>query len=108
MIDDKTNIIIQELLKDIKQKYSDFCGIYLFGSRARGDFQEDSDYDLAIIFNRKIDIETKKYIRSRINKLMVKYEIIIDNPFLNYYDLIEPVTPLRENIKKEGIFYEAA
>ena len=41
--------IIEELKAELKSKYPDFKGIYLFGSHARGDFNEDSDYDLIII-----------------------------------------------------------
>ena len=108
MITDKTNKIIKVLLEEIKQKYPDFLGVYLFGSRARSDFHEDSDYDLAIIFSRQIDSQLKREISSIIALIMVEYDVIIDNPVLNYKDLIEPITPLRENIKKEGIFYAAA
>jgi uncharacterized protein len=108
MPDNKTNKIIKELLEELKQKYSDFRGIYLFGSRARGNFYEDSDYDLAIIFNRKPDSQLKREISHIIAMVMIEYQVIIDNPVLDFNDLIEPVTPLRENIKKEGIFYEAA
>ena len=41
----KTDIenIINEIKEELKQKYSDFRGLYLFGSRARGDFNENSD-----------------------------------------------------------------
>jgi uncharacterized protein len=108
MSDNNTNKIIQELLVELKEKYSDFRGIYLFGSRARGDYNKDSDYDLAIIFDRKIDTKLKREISRIIACLMVKYQIIVDNPVMDMNDLIEPITPLRENIKNEGIFYEAA
>ncbi|MCX6155048.1 MAG: nucleotidyltransferase domain-containing protein [Candidatus Kapabacteria bacterium] len=108
MVEEKTEKIIHELIDEIKQKYPDFRGIYLFGSRARGDFREDSDYDLAIIFNRNLKEKLKREVRNIIFTLMIKYNVIIDNPFLNNIDLTEPITPLRENIKYEGIFYEAA
>ena len=108
MIEDKTNKIINELLNELKGKYPDFRGIYLFGSRARGDFNEYSDYDLAMIFNRDVDRKLKNEVRSNISRVMIENDIIIDNPFLIYNDIIEPVTPLNENIKNEGIFYEAA
>lgn len=108
MIDNKTKEIINKILGILKQKYPDFRGIYLFGSRARGNFHSDSDYDLAIIFNRKVESEIKREISGIIAIIMMEYEVIIDNPVLNYQDILNPITPLRENIKNEGIFYEAA
>ena len=33
--------------------------IFLFDSRARGDFDEESDYDILIILNEEISIENK-------------------------------------------------
>jgi len=39
---------LKQLLEDIRKLYRD-AKIYLFGSRARGDFDKDSDYDLIIV-----------------------------------------------------------
>jgi predicted nucleotidyltransferase len=108
MIDELTKNITQELINDIKFQYSDFIGLYLFGSRARGDSNIYSDYDIAFVFKEKIDFFKKREIRSIICKIMLKYNVIIDNPFLNNENLLYPDTPLIENILKEGIFFEAA
>ena len=52
--------IIDELKAELKSKYPDFRGIYLFGSRARGDFQNDSDYDLAFISTGRLIGDLRK------------------------------------------------
>ena len=40
--------------KNIKDKFPNILeGIWLFGSRARGDFSEHSDYDFLIVFKEK-------------------------------------------------------
>lgn len=65
--------IINEIKAELKSNYPDFRGIYLFGSRARGDYQIDSDYDLAFVFDRKIDWKFKDEIRRLTSRKMVKY-----------------------------------
>lgn len=55
--------------------------IILFGSRARGDFKEDSDWDLLIIVKDEFTREEKKRLISNIYKQLARlensYEIII-------------------------------
>ncbi|KJJ85158.1 Nucleotidyltransferase domain protein [Candidatus Omnitrophus magneticus] len=34
--------------------------IFLFGSRARGDFREDSDWDFMVLLNEEITFKEKK------------------------------------------------
>jgi uncharacterized protein len=98
--------IINEIKDTLKSKYSDFKGIYLFGSYARGDFNQDSDIDLAIVFDRKIDWKFEEEITSVICKYEREYDIFIDNHTLNSYDLVEPITPFRYNVVNEGIYYD--
>jgi uncharacterized protein len=106
MTDTKTEKIINELKAELKAKYPDFKGIYLFGSRARGDYHEDSDYDLAIIFDKELDWRFKDEVRKIISKLMILHNVIIDNPFFNSKDISYPINPITEKIKYEGIYYE--
>jgi len=99
------NIIISDILDNIKKKYSDLYGLYLFGSHARNDSNSDSDLDIAVIFHRQIDAGLKKEISDIMALIMTKYDVIIDNPVFTYDDIQNPATPLRENIKNEGVFY---
>ena len=105
MQDNLTEKLISELKAELKSKYPDFRGIYLFGSRARGDYNEDSDYDLALIFDRVIDWKLKNKMSSLISNYMIKYNVVVDNPILSYSDISTPNTPLIENIKNDGIYY---
>ena len=45
--------IIYELNSELREKYNDFVGITFFGSRYRGDFSEESDFDIVIMFSKK-------------------------------------------------------
>lgn len=105
-MDSKTEEIINELIKEIRKVNNNFSGIYLFGSRARGDNNTDSDYDLAVIFNTKLDSTSKSYIRDIISDIMVKNDVLIDNPFVIKSDLENRIMPLYDNILNEGIYYE--
>lgn len=49
---------IEEKLKDIGNKYN-IDSIGIFGSRARGDFRKDSDYDIFIIGKISLSDELK-------------------------------------------------
>mgnify|MGYP000418548217 CR=1 FL=1 len=53
--------IIKSIIVEIAKKYN--IGIYkiiLFGSRARGDYTEDSDWDILLVTEGKIDKKTKR------------------------------------------------
>lgn len=47
--------------------------ILLFGSRARGDFMEGSDWDIMIILEKPVDARTKKEIWFDIYKKLREY-----------------------------------
>ncbi|MBM4175072.1 MAG: nucleotidyltransferase domain-containing protein [Ignavibacteria bacterium] len=98
-------IIIKEISSPLKSKYSDFEGIYFFGSRASGSHEEDSDYDLLFAFGREIDWKFEKEITAVIYDFMLEYDVIIDCKIYSHSEILDPVTPFRENVKKEGIFY---
>ncbi|MGQ9638812.1 MAG: nucleotidyltransferase domain-containing protein [Thermodesulfobacteriota bacterium] len=71
------NIIKEELAKrGIK-----VIKIILFGSRARGDFQDDSDWDLMVIVDKDLQPHKSREITGEIYRLLAKlednYEIII-------------------------------
>lgn len=86
--------VIQEIIR-LAQKYN-VEKVILFGSRARGDYKERSDIDLAFFggqssnFSLSIDEETST---------LLQFDVI---------DLNKPIrTELLESIKKEGmLLYE--
>jgi len=63
----KTEIkkIILEILYSMKISIKD---IILFGSRARGDYKKNSDWDILIIVKNKISIYKKREIAQNIRK----------------------------------------
>jgi len=86
------NIIIQEIEKNNLKVEK----IILFGSRARGDFREDSDWDFYVIVNKEIDFLKKKKIITQIKRKLAEYNILSDI-------LIQSVNFLDE--KKDDVGY---
>ena len=93
MLPEKTGIraVVLEQIRSMAAQY-DLRSVILFGSRARGDFKERSDIDLAVsgrntsAFALAIDEETDT---------LLKYDIV---------NLDRPVdTALLDNIRKDGI-----
>ncbi|MDQ1266069.1 MAG: uncharacterized protein QG635_1221 [Bacteroidota bacterium] len=105
-IDKKVDTIIRELSAELKALYPDFRGIYLFGSHARGLSGKDSDIDIAIILNKKLNSELKREIGRIVYNYDLKYNVFIDEYIFHNQDIIEPITPLRINVKSEGIYYD--
>ena len=102
-----TEILITELINDLKSKYIDFKGIYFFGSRSTNKHFENSDLDLVFTFNREINRKFKDEIRSLVYDYDLKYDVVIDSHIYNYKDILNPVTPFRNDVKTQGIFYGA-
>ena len=46
--------------------------IILFGSRARGDYREDSDYDILVVVRDKLDWRVKRKLSLMIRKKLVR------------------------------------
>lgn len=52
--------------------------IILFGSRARGDFDSRSDYDLMVISKKELDFKEKRKYASDIRKQLARLGIPVD------------------------------
>ena len=80
--------------------------IYLYGSRARGDENNISDWDLLILLNKQnisFDFETK--FMDEFYEIELETGEVISPLIYSKSDWIEKysVTPLYENIQKEGV-----
>jgi len=92
-MDKATNKTITDYIKLIQQEYPDFESVYVFGSYARGNSNQDSDIDLAIIFrnlddSKRFDIQVQlmllaSQIDTRIEPHPISYnDFHSDNPFV--------------------------
>ena len=106
---------IKSLLREVEQKlkavfHEKLDRIILYGSYARGDYNDESDIDIIVLIH---DRDLKKYDRHilRINvDLSIRYDVnlsvIIEDK--TDFDLNADVIPLFRNIRREGINLYAA
>lgn len=100
----RLNNQVKEFLNQIRSRFGDnLVKVILYGSRARGDFDESSDYDLIMIFH-KVTPEIKSYITDLEDEFFYEYSVIISAICLSEADLIHHrYDPFLMNIQKEGI-----
>ena len=80
--------------------------IVLYGSRARGDAAEDSDYDLLILSNVPATLENEDRFRGALYDLQLETGAVITVILVNRADWETPLykaMPLHKNITREGI-----
>jgi len=67
----------KQLIIKIIKKYLPNANIYLFGSRARGDSLSESDIDIAVDNNQKIDSELLSLIKEDIEESTIPFTVDI-------------------------------
>ena len=105
MTDEKIEKCIKEITTLLKLTYPDFKGIYLYGSRVRGDYKADSDYDLLFVFERDVKWEFKEEIRHIIYEYEDKYDVFLDSKIISAREMDMNRIPLIQSVKDTGIFY---
>jgi predicted nucleotidyltransferase len=101
----KSEQIINKIVRTADSSYPD-SEIYLYGSKARGDSNKNSDWDLLILLNSKkvpFAIETK--LMDDLYEIELETGEIISPLIYSKSGWNEKysITPLYENIQKEGI-----
>ena len=97
------------LLRDCKaaiQRVVPGAEVVLFGSRARGQQHQYSDYDLLVLVDSPADIAIKEQLVSEIYPLELKAEQMISLVVYNkqqWNSLPYKTMPLHLNIDREGI-----
>ena len=102
----REEVVINSFVKELKEKLGDeIVSIRLFGSKARGDFYQESDIDIFILVKEKTS-----YIRSKLAEITTNYDIEYGLPLSPVlYDLFEYQKNKElgsfffENVEKEGI-----
>lgn len=100
----KTEYILNAIKEELLKVAPDAKAI-LFGSRARGDFLSDSDWDILILIN-KTKIERTDYddISYPLYELGWKLDEKISPKLYTIGDWLKrKFTPFYENVEKEGI-----
>ena len=99
------------LAKEIKlhlNKYlnNNVSDVVIFGSRAKGTADKDSDYDVLIVLNTEYTQKTKKIINGLCYDFDLKYDIFLDTQIISIYELgnsIRGKHPVFKIALKEGL-----
>ncbi len=91
--------------KEAIRKVVPDADVILYGSRARGDAAEDSDYDLLVLVDRGADVSLHEQLISSIFHLQDDGDVLtlaIHNRDL-WNSRLYKAMPFRENIDREGV-----
>jgi predicted nucleotidyltransferase len=91
---------VKESIRSIDPK----AKIILFGSRARGDNNKQSDWDFLILTSSQVDDGKKKEIRNKLIDTELEAEEVISTLIFSqtrWQDYV--VTPLYQNVIRDGI-----
>jgi predicted nucleotidyltransferase len=98
-----------ELLAQVKRVVHEIepdAEIILYGSRARGDAQPDSDWDLLILLDGVVDWKRKEKISHRLLNVELEYNEVLLAIVRSQQEWNSPLyraMPLHKNISREGI-----
>ena len=97
---------IKKKIKDVVYKTAPDAELYLYGSKARGDSDKHSDWDILILLNAtNVSFNYETHFMDKIYEIEIETGEII-SPLIysrNDWEENHSSTPLFENIKKEGI-----
>ena len=106
IIDRKIKEIVEQINSELKKKFREKLDkVIIFGSYARGDYDNESDIDILALIR---DEELKKYDNEIIDfevDLTVKFGILPSILLRNttYYNENKEIIPFYRNVEKEGV-----
>jgi len=68
----------QVIIEELKENNLEVEEIFLFGSKAKGDFNKDSDWDIFVVVDKNIDIRQKRNITAKIRIKLAEKKIPLD------------------------------
>lgn len=98
-----------EILRQIKQTIATVdpaATVILFGSRARGDYNDESDWDVLVLMDKEEnDWQYKQLLRKRIYKLELQIGQVLSSVICNrdFWKKELAGSPLYQEINKHGV-----
>jgi uncharacterized protein len=98
----------QETVREIRQYVNDLdpkAEVFLYGSRARGDERQDSDWDILILTDDNADLTVERKFRDKLYdlELMTGESFSVFVYSKNDWHSKQRITPFYHNVIEEGI-----
>jgi len=113
MIKDLNHLNPKELgaIKELKRKLKSTYGeklkeITLFGSKARGDFDSESDIDIFLIFNYDVDWKFEKEVWELAYEIDLQFGVLFNVIIFSTKQVEDPkmkILPFLKSVRKEGV-----
>lgn len=95
---------ILNLIKGAVHEVDAMADVILFGSQARGNVHEESDWDVLVVTDEEVKKEYKGPVRQRLYVLQMELGISIGSLFVNRQTWRRPTAmPVYLEIRKDGI-----
>jgi len=108
-VNENMTALDQQLLAECKaaiEEVAPDASLILYGSRARGDAREDSDYDLLVLVDREQDMELEQAIVNRLVPLEVrtgKVLTVLVYSRSQWDSALYRAMPFHKNVTREGV-----
>ena len=102
------NTVLGETVAFYLQRYGEqLVQVWLYGSKARGDYNESSDMDIMIIVDEDAsidkEVDTDKY--NMVMSILERYDELLSIMTYTVTDFNSDAIPLHRNIKREGVLF---
>jgi predicted nucleotidyltransferase len=100
------SILLQKVKKDVYSLLKNSVKqLTLYGSYARGDYSNDSDIDIYLLYDETTITNIDDLISEISVDYQLKYGIMINiyDMSISYYNKYKNISPLIKNIEREGV-----
>ena len=96
----KDEKLISAIHNLLRRRFSDYFGLYFYGSRKQVSFKDDSDYDIVVTFKNKVDWKKENDVWGELVLFEMEHDISTDVKVYQYSELKKQNTPYREEVVK--------
>jgi predicted nucleotidyltransferase len=101
----RTGPNIAEKISELVREIDNSAEVILYGSRARGDSHPESDWDILILVDTRVDLDYERTFRHKLYDLELETGEVFSVTVLNKdaWKTRHWMTPLFKNVSREGV-----